>query len=160
MSLLISLCVFGLNQIRKEFKQECRLPIIPMGKLKEENSTLMVKQMKPNALQKQEKTQPISLGMSCQNCQEGKKNYTKYLGETIKYPPLARQQEIEGNVLLWLVVNKAGELEEIKVLSNPDQQLTDQALRVVNIMPNWIPGRNEGEVVTVGLYLPIRFQLD
>ena len=90
----------------------------------------------------------------------GEEELYKYLGETIKYPPLARQLEIEGKVLLQFVVNKVGKLEEIKVLSNPNQQLTDEALRVVNKMPNWTPGRNEGEIVRVSFNLPIRFQLD
>jgi TonB family protein len=90
----------------------------------------------------------------------GEEKLYKYLGKTIMYPPLARQEEIEGKVILSFIINKSGELEELKVLDNPNQQLTDEALRVVKLMPNWTPGRLEGEIVRVSFTLPIRFQLD
>ncbi len=90
----------------------------------------------------------------------GEEELYKYLGKTIKYPPIARELGIQGKVILQFIVDKEGNLQELKVLNNPNQSLTDEALRVVKLMPAWTPGRSEGELVKVSFKLPVKFQLN
>ena len=90
----------------------------------------------------------------------GDRAMMEYLSQNIKYPVEAYEQGIQGTVVVRFVVDKTGEVTDIAILRSLDPSCDEEAIRVVSAMPNWIPGKQEGEVVSVYYTLPIRFKLD
>ncbi len=91
---------------------------------------------------------------------DGEKALLKYLASNLKYPPIARENGIEGNVVVRFVVSKTGEIKNAEVLRGIGGGCDAEALRVVNSMPNWSPGKNNGKAVNVTYTLPVRFKLE
>lgn len=85
--------------------------------------------------------------------------FYKYIGENIKYPPLARESGIQGRVFIQFVVEKDGSITDVKVLKGIGYGCDEEALRVVKNSPNWSPGKQNGKAVRVQYNLPIVFQL-
>ncbi len=83
-----------------------------------------------------------------------------YMGENIKYPKTAEADSVTGTVFVRFVVNAKGEVTNAEVIKSVDPRLDEVALKTVKDMPNWKPGMNGGEPVSVKMTLPIRFQLD
>jgi len=83
----------------------------------------------------------------------------KYIKDNLQYPPLAQQSGIQGTVFVQFVVNKSGEISKAKVLRGIGGGCDEEAVRIVQAMPKWIPGRQNGQAVSVMYQLPIKFQL-
>lgn len=83
----------------------------------------------------------------------------KYLGNNIKYPAIARESGIEGTVYVEFIIDKDGSVTNVVAKRKVDGGCTEEALRVINAMPNWIPGIQEGKPVKVKYTLPIKFKL-
>jgi protein TonB len=85
----------------------------------------------------------------------------RYLGKNIQYPPLARENSIEGKVVLTFVVDKDGKISNIESAGKKlGWGCDEEAIRVVKSMPAWTPGKQNGKPVIVKYTLPIRFQLN
>lgn len=84
----------------------------------------------------------------------------KFLAQNVKYPADAQQRGIQGMVILSFIITKTGEINTIKVVRSVDPALDKEAVRVVSLMPNWIPGKQNGENENVKFTLPVRFALD
>lgn len=84
----------------------------------------------------------------------------EFLSSHLKYPSRASSNDVEGKVVLSFVVNKVGEIDEIKIERSLGYGCDEEAIRVVNSMPKWKPARNNGAPVKVLLNLPIIFELD
>lgn len=84
----------------------------------------------------------------------------KYLSENIKYPENARKNGIQGRVFVTYVVEKNGDISDVRILRGVNEELDAEALRVVSSMPAWSPGKQRGEAVRVQFNLPINFKLD
>ena len=82
-----------------------------------------------------------------------------YIGNNVKYPSEAFNKKVEGKVIVEFIVRKDGSVADAKVISKTDGQLNREALRVVNSMPKWKPGKNKGKIVDVRFVLPIAFKL-
>ena len=83
---------------------------------------------------------------------------TKFLQRNIQYPANAAKNEVEGRVILQFVVEKNGQIGEVKVVRSVDPELDAEAMRVVKSMPNFIPGRQDGKPVAVLYTIPISFK--
>lgn len=82
-----------------------------------------------------------------------------YIGSNVKYPMEAVTKKIEGKVIVEFIVKKDGSVSGARVISKTDDLLNKEALRVVNTMPKWKPGKNKGKVVDVRYVLPVAFKL-
>ena len=90
----------------------------------------------------------------------GQKRLIDYLSATVKYPAVARANGIQGSVLVQFTVDKDGAVGDVTVLrSGGDPSLNREAVRVVNSMPNWIPGTKRGKPIRVRYTLPVNFRL-
>ena len=90
----------------------------------------------------------------------GEKKMIKYLSENVKYPVVARENGIQGCVLVHFTVDKDGAIGDVTILrSGGDPSLNTEAVRVVNSMPNWIPGTKRGKPIRVRFTLPVIFRL-
>lgn len=89
----------------------------------------------------------------------GEDALTKFLSRNIQYPPEARENGIEGKVIVQFFIDKNGNLQDIKIISSPDASLSAETLRIMHLMPQWKPNRFEGMFVEEKNTFPIRFQL-
>lgn len=83
----------------------------------------------------------------------------KFLQENIKYPQAAREGNIQGVVWVTFVVEKDGSLTDVKVLRDIGGRCGEEAIRVVKMMPKWIPAQQRGKKVRHQFNLPIKFTL-
>jgi len=83
----------------------------------------------------------------------------KYLGENIKYPAMAKDAGITGTVFVTFVVKEDGTVSGVRVLRGIGGGCDEEAIRVVQGMPKWKPGKQRGKAVRVQYNLPIRFVL-
>jgi protein TonB len=83
----------------------------------------------------------------------------EFIYDHVRYPSLARDAGIEGLVVVQFVVEKDGSISNVKAIRDIGGGCGAEAIRVVHLMPDWIPGRQQGLPVRVQYNLPIRFQL-
>ena len=86
--------------------------------------------------------------------------FYKHIGNNIRYPKEARQAGVEGKVFVQFVVDKYGEITQTKILKGIGEGCDEEALRVLQESPEWIPGTTNGQAVNVRLVIPINFKLD
>jgi protein TonB len=89
----------------------------------------------------------------------GEVGLMKYIFDKVVYPPLAREQQIEGKVYIRFCVTKYGTVDRVSVVRSADPILDKEAMRVVKLLPKWEPGENGGRKVSVWYTVPINFQL-
>jgi protein TonB len=87
----------------------------------------------------------------------GEKERMRFLQQNINYPPLARQKKIKGIVYISFVVEKNGSISQPKILKGIGYGCDEEALRVINSMPRWTPGRQNGIPVRVQVVIPLHF---
>ena len=85
--------------------------------------------------------------------------FTKWVNTHIQYPQIAQEMSIQGKVTLQFTIEKDGSLQNVKVLSTPDESLSKEAVRVVSSSPKWKPGRQRDRAVKVTYTFPVLFQL-
>lgn len=83
----------------------------------------------------------------------------KYLQKSIKYPNEAKEKGIKGTVFVEFVVEKDGTVDDVLVKKGVNPLLDKEAVRVVNSMPKWTPGKQNGHLVAVRYTLPVKFDL-
>lgn len=83
----------------------------------------------------------------------------KYISNAVKYPVIAQENGIQGRVICTFVVNKDGKVVDAQVVRGVDPSLDKEALRVINSMPPWKPGKQRGKPVRVKYTLPVTFRL-
>lgn len=83
----------------------------------------------------------------------------KYLSENIVYPKEAIEYSMEGVVYVKFTVEEDGAVTNAHIIRGVQDDIDKEALRVVNDMPNWKPGMQDGEVARIKFVLPVRFQL-
>lgn len=91
--------------------------------------------------------------------QGGMKGWAKYLENNLKYPLMARENNITGRVIMSFVVEKNGQLTDIKVLRGIGGGCDEEAVRVFKKSPTWKPGIQNGRPVRVAYTMPILFQI-
>lgn len=83
----------------------------------------------------------------------------EFLQTNIKYPEDAVKQKVEGRVMVQFVVETDGSISDVHVAKQVFPSLDAEAIRVVQVMPKWVPGRENGKVVRVKYNLPIVFRM-
>lgn len=83
----------------------------------------------------------------------------RYLAEHTQYPEVAKENNIQGKVIIKFCVTPKGGVEQASVLKGVDPELDKEAIRVVNTLPAFKPGKQGGKAVPVWFIVPINFQL-
>jgi periplasmic protein TonB len=83
----------------------------------------------------------------------------KFLQDNIKYPQMARESGIQGTVYVTFVVERNGNVTDVKILRGIGGGCDEEAVRVVQNMPKWEPGKQRGKPVRVQFNMPIKFTL-
>ena len=82
----------------------------------------------------------------------------KWIDNNVQYPAVARENGIEGRVILKFIVEKDGSLSDSTVIHSVHPMVDREALRLVGQMPKWNPGKRAGIPVRVRCCLPIKFK--
>ena len=88
----------------------------------------------------------------------GEKEVVKFLNQTMRYPEAAQKKNEHGKVIVQFVITKTGKVENAKVLKGVSTDLDNEAIRVIGLLPDWIPGEQNGQKVSVTRIIPILFQ--
>ena len=83
----------------------------------------------------------------------------KFLGDNIRYPVIAQENGIQGRVICNFVVERDGSITDVQVVRGVDPSLDREAVRVIQQMPRWKPGKQRGSAVRVRFTLPVVFRL-
>lgn len=83
----------------------------------------------------------------------------QYLMKNIKYPEQAVKEGIQGRVTVRFIVEKDGSISDVKPVLSVHPLLNKEAVRVVESMPKWTPGKHNGKPVRVRFNLPVMFKL-
>ncbi len=83
----------------------------------------------------------------------------KWLSNNIRYPEAAQQNDVQGRVIVKFIVEKDGSVSQAQIVKGVDKDLDKEALRVVNKMPKWQAGKNNGVAVRSYFTLPVNFKL-
>ncbi len=86
--------------------------------------------------------------------------FRKFIAENMKYPEEAAKDGIQGKVFVQFVVEQDGQVSNCKILKSIHPLLDQEALRVVQLSPKWIPGKQRGKAVRVAFTFPIDFKLE
>ncbi len=85
--------------------------------------------------------------------------FTKWVAERLVYPEIAKENSVQGRVILQFRVNTDGSVSNVIVLRGVDPSLDKEAVRVVSSSPKWTPGRQRNKPVRVVYQFPVIFQL-
>lgn len=84
----------------------------------------------------------------------------KCIDSIITYPPIAIESGAEGKVIVSFVVEKDGSVSQIRIMSKKiGMGLEEEAIRVVKLLPKFIPGSENGVTVRVLMYVPVVFSI-
>jgi periplasmic protein TonB len=83
-----------------------------------------------------------------------------FIKQNMKYPANARRMQIEGTVHVSFIVSRTGAISDVKVLRGIMTECDKEAVRVVQLMPAWKPGKQNGRNVNVRFILPLKFRLN
>lgn len=89
----------------------------------------------------------------------GEEKFGKFLRDHIRYPAIAKENNVTGRVFIQFVVERDGSLTDLKILRDPGSGLGEEALRVLKISPHWTPGIQNGKPVRVQYTVPVNFSL-
>ena len=78
----------------------------------------------------------------------------------MKYPSICQELGIHGRVYASFVVEKDGSITDIKIMRSPHPDLSRETIRMLKIMPRWVPGKLNGKPVRVKFSVPILFRLN
>jgi len=82
-----------------------------------------------------------------------------FLASNIRYPKVAAESKIQGKVFVSFIVDIDGKVTDAKIVNGVHPLLDSEAIRIVNSMPKWKPGKEKGEAVKVSYAMPINFRL-
>lgn len=85
--------------------------------------------------------------------------YMKWLTKNLKYPDIARDQRLQGKVIVQFIVNKDGTIADAKVVKSVTPSLDREAMRVIRMMPAWKPGIQDDKPCRTMIAVPIVFKL-
>jgi protein TonB len=83
----------------------------------------------------------------------------EFISKNVKYPEDAVKKKVEGKVFVTFVVDTDGKITDVSLMRKVFPSLDAEAIRVISAMPNWIPGKQKGQVVRVKYTVPIMFRL-
>lgn len=89
----------------------------------------------------------------------GQSQLMNFISKNLKYPEEAEANGIQGRVTVEFIVNKDGSISDAKVPRSLDLALDEEAIRIVQSMPNWKPGKQHGKPVRVKFSIPVMFRL-
>lgn len=130
---------------------------------KESTTSIPLNEVNTNASttskNKEEKVHDFSTLDEAPTFKGGMDQFYKFLSENVRYPEYAQKNNIQGKVYLSFIIEVDGNLSDIKVDRKLGGGLDEEAIRVLQLSPKWIPGVQNGQIVRVKYHIPISFSL-
>ena len=89
----------------------------------------------------------------------GNTKFYEFVSKNLKYPRKALKANVEGKVVVRFVVEEDGDISDVEVLKGIGYDCDEEAIRVLNNSPNWIPGKQRGRNVKVRVMVPLTFDI-
>lgn len=90
----------------------------------------------------------------------GEEALLAFIGRNVRYPSAAKRMGIEGRVYLSFVIDATGAVTSVEILKGIGAGCDEEAIRVVEMLPTFDPGKQRGVPVNVRMQLPINFRLE
>ncbi len=103
---------------------------------------------------------PVLLAESMPSFPGGDKALFEFISRNIRYPQQALEYGFQGQVIVQFVVNKDGHITNPMILKDVKGGCGEEALRIINLMPNWNAGEQSGRKVSVFVRVPIKFRFN
>lgn len=113
----------------------------------------------PERVEVQDPDGPFTLVEEMPSYPGGQDALFAYISTNLKYPQEAMDKGIQGTVIVAFVVERNGSISEVRTLRGIGGGCDEEAVRVVQGMPDWTPGKQGGKAVRVRFNLPIRYRL-
>lgn len=126
-------------------------PVLPTTGVKNAKITLPPIEKTENKVFDRVERQPIFEG--------GDSEMYKFLGKNLRYPAAASRSGTQGTVFVSFIIEKDGSISQAKVLKGIGLGCDEEALRVINKMPKWEAGQQNGQNVRVRFTIPIKFKI-
>lgn len=150
------------DQVKEEMKSQDQLnespDVISIADIKGTSDGIDIAEVKPKEVVEEEE-KPLLVVEQNPEFSGGYEAMLKFLTSHMIYPALAQESGIQGTVFVQFVVSKTGKISNVKILRGIGGGCDEEAVRVVKEMPNWIPGRQNGQAVPVMFQIPVKFQL-
>lgn len=85
--------------------------------------------------------------------------FAKWAMQQMKYPEKARNEKIEGRVMVQFTITSEGKLTDIEIVESPDVTISEEVEKVFSQSPDWAPGKVDGKNVNVRMMIPVVFKL-
>jgi periplasmic protein TonB len=119
----------------------------------------VVQQVKEEVQEAEAEPEPFVVVEEMPSFPGGDAALLKYIGEHTQYPEVAKENNIQGKVIIRFCVTAKGGVSQVSVLKGVDPELDKEAIRVVNTLPAFKPGKQGGKPVPVWYMVPITFTL-
>ena len=90
----------------------------------------------------------------------GEKALLSFIRGKIRYPVESMRNNEQGRVIINLVIDRSGKVKNPKVFRGVSTLLDAEAIRVISLLPDWIPGKQKGKAVDVSYMIPIEFKIE
>mgnify|MGYP002623171729 FL=1 len=142
-----------------EDEAEIKNELVVNAEVTEDTKNIEITPVKIEEEEEEEETQIFTVVENDPEFPGGMEALYKYLRDNIKYPQLARDNNITGRVYVTFVVERDGSIANPRVLKDIGGGCGAEAIRVVKSMPKWTPGKQRGKAVRVQFNLPVSFNL-
>jgi protein TonB len=112
-----------------------------------------------NTVPEEEVVEPVLDIYMLEKEPEGREAFYAYISKHLKYPKAAQQAQAEGKVFVQFVINQDGSISDVQVIKGLGFGMDEEAIRVIQQAPKWVPGKQRGKPVKVRMALPIVFKL-
>lgn len=89
----------------------------------------------------------------------GQSELLKFIQQNLRYPDMARENEIQGTVYASFIIEKSGRVNDVKIIRGIGGGCDEETWRFLKKMPAWKPGMQNGKLVRCSMFLPIKFDL-
>lgn len=103
--------------------------------------------------------EPILVSQVMPQFPGGEEALFEYLRKNLNYPIIAKRANISGTVHVEFVVNRKGNISDVKILKGLGYGCDEETIRVIKSMPTWSPGENQGHKVSVSYNIPVTFEM-
>lgn len=105
-------------------------------------------------------SEPVTFAEQMPQFPGGQEALMTYIARHINYPAEAIRMGIEGTVFISFIISKEGKVSDISIMKGLSKECDAEAIRVIQMLPTWKPGKQNGDPVVVRFSLPIRFKLN
>jgi len=127
--------------------------------VKNEEVVEVVQEVKEEVQEEEAEPEPFVVVEEMPMFPGGDAELLKYIAEHTNYPEVAKENNIQGRVIVRFCVTSKGAVNQVSILKGVDPELDAEAIRVVNSLPLFKPGKQGGKPVPVWYMVPITFTL-